>query len=131
MQALHRRIDDLVAREGLPWQREGNRVTISFTRDGRSQVVHLARKDDRYRFQSIVANADDVGEDRRLLAFRIWRRNGLKPLVLFTLDDRDRVIGLINQPVESIHAKELKFYLETLARECDRFEYILTGGDTW
>ena len=42
MQDLLRRIDDLVAREGLPWKRDGNRVTISFTRDGRSQVVHLA-----------------------------------------------------------------------------------------
>ena len=131
MQDLLRRIDDLVAREGLPWKRDGNRVTISFTRDGRSQVVHLALRDDRYRFYSIVANADEVGEDRRLLAFRIWRRSGLKPVVLFTLDDREQVIGLINQPVENMHAKELKFYLEMLSRECDRFEYILTSGDTW
>ena len=131
MQSLHRRIDDLVAREGLPWQRNGNRVTISFSRDGRSQVVHLEQRDERYRFYSIVAHANDVNEDRRLLAFRIWRRNGLKPVVLFMLDDRDQVIGLIDQPVGSMHARELKFYLETLARQCDRFEYILTGSDTW
>ena len=129
MQALHRRIDDLVEREGLPWQRDGNRVTVSFTRNGRSQVVRLAQKDDRYRFYSVVARAKGVNEDRRLLAFRIWRRNGLKPVVLFMLDDRDQVIGLIDQPVASMHARELKFYLETVARECDRFEYILTGSD--
>ena len=130
MQTLHRWIDDLVAREGVPWQRDGNRVTISFTRNGRSQVVHLARRDDRYRLYSVVARADDVNEDRRLLAFRIWRRNGLKPVVLFMLDGRDRVIGLIDQPVSSMQVRELRFCLETLAMECDRFEYILTGGDT-
>ena len=130
MQTLHRWIDDLVARESLPWQRDGNRLTVSFTRDGRSQVVHLAQRDDRYRFYSIVAHAKDVNEDRRLLAFRIWRRHGLKPVVLFTLDDRDQVIGFIDQRIRSMHATELRFYLETLARECDRFEYILTGGDT-
>ena len=38
-------------------------------------------------------------------------------------------IGLIDQPIESVHRKELRFYLETLARECDRLEYILTGAD--
>ena len=130
MQSLHRRIDELVEREELPWQRDGNRVTIYFTRNGRSQAVHLARKDDRYRFYSVVVHADEVKEDRRLLAFRIWRRNGLKPVVLFMLDDRDRVIGLIEQPVASMHTRELGLYLETLARECDRFEYILTGDDT-
>ena len=131
MQSLHRCIDDLVARERLPWQRNGNRVTISFTRDGRSQIIHLAQRDRRYRFYSIVAHANDVNEDRRLLAFRIWRRNGLKPVVLFLLNDRDQVMGLIDQPVGSMHTRELKFYLETLARECDRFEYILTGSDKW
>ena len=63
------------------------------------------------------------------LAFRIWRRNALKAVVTFTIDRRERVIGLIDQPIESVHPKELKFYIETLARECDRFEYILTGAD--
>ena len=42
---------------------------------------------------------------------------------------RERVIGLIDQPIASVHPKELKFYLETLARECDRLEYTLTGVD--
>ncbi len=52
-------------------------------------------------------------------------------MVLFILDDSDRLIGLIEQPVASMGTGEFKFYLETLAREYDRFEYILTGGDTW
>lgn len=129
MEDLRRRVDELVARERLPWQRNGNRVRISFSRSGRSQIVRFARRKGRYLFSSLVARAGDVKEDRRSLAFRIWRRNALKPVVTFTIDRWERVIGLIEQPIESMHAGELRFYLETLARECDRFEYILTGTD--
>ena len=129
MEDLRRRIDGLAARECLPWQRDGNRVRISLSRSGRSQIVRLARRKDRYVFSSVVAHASAVNEDRRSLAFRIWRRNALKAVVTFTVDRRERVIGLIDQPIESLHPKELKFYLGTLARECDRFEYLLTGVD--
>ena len=129
MEDLLRRLDELTARERLPWQRDGNRIRISLSRNGRSQIVRLARRKDRYVFSSVVAHASAVNEDRRWLAFRIWRRNALKAVVTFTIDHRERVIGLIDRPIESVHPKELKFYLETLARECDRFEYILTGAD--
>lgn len=129
MEDLLRWIDRMVADEGLPWRRNGRRVRISFSRNGRSQIVRLARRRDRYVFSSVVANVSAVSEDRRSLVFRLWRRNALKAVVTFTIDRWDRVIGLIDQPIESVHPKELKFYLETLARECDRFEYILTGVD--
>ena len=129
MEVLVRTLNELTARERLPWQRDGNRVRISLSRIGRSQVVRLARRKNRYVFSSVVARATAVNEDRRALAFRIWRRNALKAVVTFTIDRRERVIGLIEQPIESVHPKELKFYLETLARECDRLEYILTGAD--
>ena len=122
-------IDETVFDESLPWRRNGRRVRISFSRNGRSQIVRVARRGDRYVFSSVVANVAAVNEDRKKLAFRLWRRNALKAVVTFTIDRRDRVIGLIDQPIESVHPKELKFYLETLARECDRLEYILTGAD--
>ena len=129
MEDLLRRIDKLTTRERLPWRRDGRRVRVSFVRNGRSQIVRLSRRRDRYVFSSIIARATAVNESRRSLAFRIWRRNALKPVVTFTIDHWEQVIGLIDQPVGSMHAKELKFYIETLARECDRFEYILTGAD--
>ena len=129
MEDLLRWIDRMVADEGLPWRRNGRRVQISFSRNGRSQGVLLAQRRDRYVFSSVVAPVGAVKEDRRSLEFRLWRRNALKAVVTFTIDRRDRVIGLIDQPIESVHPKELKFYLETLARECDRLEYILTGAD--
>ena len=130
MEELLRWIDDLVADERLPWQRNGRQVRILLSRNGRSQIVRLARRRDRYIFSSVVAPVRAVSEDRRSLAFRLWRRNALKAVVTFTVDRHERVIGLIDQPIESVRSKELKFYLETLARECDRLEYILTGEDT-
>ena len=129
MEDLLHWIDETVADESLPWRRNGSRVRISLSQNGRSQIVRVARRRDRYVFSSVVAKVGAVNEDRRSLAFRLWRRNALKAVVTFTIDRRDRVIGLIDQPIESVHPKELKFYLETLARECDRLEYILTGAD--
>ena len=129
MEDLFRRIDELTTHERLPWRRDGRRVRVSLVRNGRSQIVRLARRRDRYVFSSIIASATDVNENRRSLAFRIWRRNALKPVVTFAIDRWERVIGLVDQPVGSLHTEELEFYIETLARECDRFEYILTGDD--
>ena len=129
MEDLLRRIDGLVADDNLPWRRDGRRVEIALSRNGRSQVIRLARRRDRYVFSSVVARVAEVNQCRRSLAFRLWRRNALKAVVTFTIDRRERVIGLIDQPIEGVRPKELRFYLETLARECDRLEYILTGSD--
>jgi hypothetical protein len=41
----------------------------------------------------------------------------------------DHPIGVIEQPVATLDHEELVLYIETLARECDRFEYKLTGSD--
>ncbi|MCY3769382.1 MAG: hypothetical protein OXG56_08480 [Gammaproteobacteria bacterium] len=130
MEELLSWIDKLVAVEQLPWHRKGRRVRVSLYPDGRSQIVRLARQGDHYVLSSVIAHVNAVNEDRRSLAYRLWRRNALKTVVTFTIDHRERVIGRIDQPIESLYDKELKFYLETLARECDRLEYILTGADT-
>jgi hypothetical protein len=53
----------------------------------------------------------------------------MKDLITFAFDDRDNLVGVIEQPVLTLDYEELKLYIETLARECDRFEYILTGDD--
>jgi len=36
----------------------------------------------------------------------------------------------IAQPVATLDHQELKLYIDTVAKECDRFEYILTGSDS-
>lgn len=130
MDDLLRHIDELAGRGDRRWKRRGKQVRVQFASGGRSHVVHIARRKDRYVFSSVVADTDVTGEDRRSLARRIWRRNALKPVVTFIIDSRGRVVGRIEQPVESLRAREIEFYVEALARECDRFEYVLTGADT-
>ena len=136
MEELLSWIDGLIEDESLLWRRNNRQVRIALSQDGRSQIVRVARQRDRYVFSSVIvpvaeviAAGEDMNRDRRALAFRLWRRNALKAIVTFTIDRRRRVIGLIDQPVESVRREELRFYLETLARECDRLEYILTGAD--
>ena len=133
MEALLSRVDAQIRECRLPWVRNGNAVRVELTRHGRRHTVHLARKGDRYLFRAVVAGAALIGGNdarRRELAYRIWRRNALKSVILFTIDGRDRVIGLVEQPVASMHDAELRSYVETLAKECDRFEYVLTGEDS-
>ena len=128
MDNLFRWIDELVSDECLPWRRDGRRLRVFLSRNGRSQIVRLGRRKDRYVLSSVIAHMAAVNEDRRSLAFRLWRRNALKAVVTFTIDRRERAIGLIDQQIESVHPTEIRFYLDTLARECDRLEYILTGA---
>ena len=81
---------------------------------------------------STVVGRDFVTADDdawRALAYRAWRKNALKDLVTFAFDSDDQLIGLIEQPVTTLDHEELQLYVETLAKECDRFEYVLTGRD--
>ncbi len=83
-------------------------------------------------FRSFVLSASAetrTSDHRRRIAYRAWRLNGSKPLVTFAFDDKDRLIGLIEVPAATLDHEELDLYIETLARECDRFEYALTGAD--
>ncbi|MFH1144516.1 MAG: hypothetical protein V1774_08245 [Candidatus Eisenbacteria bacterium] len=65
----------------------------------------------------------------RDLVYRVWRKNAEKQLVAFAFDGRDRLIGLVEHPIATMSPAELAFYVELLARECDRFEYVLRGED--
>ncbi|MCP5150370.1 MAG: DEAD/DEAH box helicase family protein [Chromatiales bacterium] len=130
---LESRLDALVAREGLPWKREGRTLEVALNVGARRQRVTFARNARGYVFRSSVL--DDARQprspaERRALAFRTWCRNALKPIVTFAFDPDDRLVGVIEQPVETMDDTELRQHIETLARECDRYEYILTGGDS-
>lgn len=50
-------------------------------------------------------------------------------MVSIRLDVRDRVLGVIELPVISLHDREPRSYVEVLAKESDRFGLVLTGGD--
>ena len=132
MQELIARIDRLSRRSDRGWTLEGDTIQVSLREGGRSQTVRVSQEEDRYVFRSVVlssSSATRTRNRRRRVAYRAWRRNGSKPLVTFAFDDEDRLIGLIEVPAATLDHEELDLYIETLARECDRFEYVLTGVD--
>ena len=132
MKKLLSRIDQLSKRRDRRWTREGEVIRVKLHEGGRSQVIRVSRDEDRYVFRSVVLPASAVTRNKdhwRRIAYRTWRRNASKPLVTFAFDDDDRLIGQIEVPAATLDHEELDLYIETLARECDRFEYVLTGAD--
>lgn len=132
MKTLVDRIDQLVAKDQLTWRRDGHRVRVELVRSGRTQTVQLSQEDGRYRFESTVLPSREVTRQRnvwRNIAYRAWRRNAMKELVTFAFDEDDRLVGVIEVPAGTLQDQELRVYIEALAKECDRFEYALTGWD--
>ncbi len=133
MESLIARIDELIASDSVPWHRDGNAVRVELEKGSRAQVVRFARNHDRYVFRSTVLSSKQVTttSDRawRDLAYRAWRRNAAKELVTFSFDEKDALIGVIEVSAATLDREELQIYVETLAKECDRFEYALTGQD--
>jgi len=131
MNLLIERIDNTIQKKKLPWIRSGRSVIVELCEDGRKQRIRLKRDKDIYVFYSMIHKGSLIKGKRlrREIAYRAWRKNDMKDLITFAFDDRDNLVGVIEQPVLTLDYEELKLYIETLARECDRFEYILTGDD--
>lgn len=124
--------EKLIDKEELEWQRTGGKLDVKIGRTGRWQRVTVSRRDGICVLQSVVVPATFVTRNHahwRRLAYRAWRKNAAKELVAFGFDEKDQLVGVIEQPVATMAVEELRFYVEMLARECDRFEYVLTGED--
>ena len=65
----------------------------------------------------------------RELAKLVWCRNAERQLVKFAFDKQDRLVGQIRHLAKYLDYPELEIYVQALARECDRFEYLLSGSD--
>jgi hypothetical protein len=96
----------------------------------RRQVIAVDRQNEHYMMTSTALGRARVGRIGRshILAL-IWKRNRETNVVAFSLDKQGRLVGQIEQLVETIDLKELAFYIELLARECDQLEYALSGKD--
>lgn len=98
--------------------------------NGHRQRIKISRKLDRYIISSVVLKCKQVEEiGRTRVLTRLWQRNRNINVVTFSLDQSGQLIGQIEQLAETIDAEEFVFYIELLARECDQFEYALTGKD--
>lgn len=132
MNTLLKRIDDLSEVQSRRWEREGETVRVALYKGARHHSVLLSRDEERYVFRAAVLSNSEVTRNkhqRRRIARRAWRRNASKALVTFGFDKDDRLVGQIEAPAATLDDDELVLYIETLARECDRFEYVLTGKD--
>ena len=100
--------------------------------NGRTQSITITRQGDLYILTSTV-----LGTRRMQLLCPtpkqkvdiICQRNRATEVVTFTQDKKGRLIGVITQPAATMQKQELTYYLAKLAQECDRLEYLLTGGD--
>lgn len=101
---------------------------LVYFRNGRKQYVGVSEQDGFYRLTSTIlkrAAVEAIG--RKKVLPLIWLRNRETNTVEFNLDKQGRLVGSIEQPSKTADADEILHYLEHLAWEGDRLEYLLSG----
>ena len=96
--------------------------------DQRRHRVTVEEHGSEYLLSAIVVRRSVVGSDPGL-ALEAWLRNRTTRLVGFRIDTRGRLIGEAWVPKAGLTAEEFQLVARTVAAECDRFEYALTGRD--
>ena len=114
------------------WEVEDRRIRVSLGSTGRRQDVRFREQGDDVIFSSTVLSSKQVPRGRRLraaLVVAVWERNATVQLVGFGFDKKGRLVGQVRHPAEHLDPAELELYVNALAVECDRLEYLLTGRD--
>ena len=111
---------------GAEFTLDGNDVDVTF--DNRSHRVTVTEEGDSYLLSAFVARQATVSGTTGL-AEQMWLRNRATSLIGFRIDQRGRLIGEAWVPKPGLTADEFRFYVRTVAVECDRLEYVLTGRD--
>lgn len=102
-------------------------VDVAFG-DGRRHRVTVKDEGDSYLISGCVARQAVVTSVPDL-PVRVWTRNRATQLVGFRIDRRLRLVGEAWLPKDGLTPEEFQLYLRSVASECDRFEYILSGRD--
>ncbi len=132
MAEIYTQVDRIIKHWQLPWTRQGAMVEVSFGQGGRHQRVYFEAREHSIHFRSIAAPSRHVKQSNtywRELALRVWRKNASKDLIAFAFDKRDRLVGCAEHPGTSLTNRDLRTYIEVVARECDQMEFLLTGED--
>ena len=106
---------------------DDSQVRVDFSND-RHHVISVEETEDAYRLTGIVARPA-VAAATTDLALRAWIKNRATQVAGFLFDIRGRLIGQSHLPKAGVSAEEFQICVRTLAAECDRFEYLLTGRD--
>lgn len=134
MDDMKNHIEGLIRKKKLPWRLNGQEVIVDLLRRSRTQKVYIRRGGDMYVFHSLVTKRAYFNKKsksfKRDVVFRSWRKNALSDLVSFSFNDKGQLVGTIEQPVGTVDHEEIEIYINSLARECDRFEYALMGDDS-
>jgi hypothetical protein len=96
--------------------------------ESRRQKVSVADDPNTYGLSAVVVRQATVLTLPNIIV-QAWLRNRSTPLVGFRVDDRGRLVGEAWVPKAGLNPAEFQCYVRTLAIECDRFEYTLTGRD--
>lgn len=110
---------------------ESGRLQVTFS-SGRTQRLRYEERKAAVRLATVVAYRADLeanGLDSEDVAHLVMRRNRETRVVAFGLGRDLRIEAWVTTPREHLQAKELFYYVITLAREADRFEYLLTRSD--
>ena len=114
------------------WTLEDQYVDVKLVRRGRHQRVYMSLEDGFYSFYSVVMSSTAVKRNNQKwneLTLLAWQRNADHEIVTFAFDKYDRLIGYILHPAEYLDIEELELYITSLSFECDRFEFLISGGD--
>ena len=106
---------------------DGNFVEVIFANERRQRVC-IEDQADAYRLFSVAARAAKLG-DLANPALVAWERNRSLSLMGLRVDECGRMIGEAWIPKAGLTAEEFQLYVRTVALECDRFEFQLTGRD--
>ena len=132
MEKIKRMLNRATSAKEYPWDVKGNRVIVTLGHELRRQTVSISRDGDDYVFKSVVLDWPEVTRTHkqwRESARKTWLLNADHELVSFCFDNSDRMIGQIRHPAKYLDLEEMALYIQVLARECDRMEYLLSGKD--
>lgn len=105
---------------------DGDAVVVTIGRSRKHRIV-VEDHDESLRLFGVVVGSRRSDMDG--LEVDAWQRNRRLLLVGMRFDKLDRLVGESWVPKVGLVHEEFLVYLRTLARECDRFEFQLTGQD--
>jgi len=106
---------------------EGDAIAVRLPGD-RLHRVSVYEEREVYRLVSVVVRAA-IAKELDNLAVDMSLRNFGTELVGFKLDNRGRLVGETWIPKPGLNSLEFMTCVRTIAAECDRYEYQLTGSD--
>jgi hypothetical protein len=102
-------------------------LTVQFS-NGRAQRIDVHPGNGVIELRSVVARRA-VAEQVERVMLVAWEHNRASSLVGFRVDDRGRLVGECWVPTHGLTREEFLLYVRSVAVECDRFKFQLTGND--